>query len=116
VTYVRTVLRKSSDSEGWSALLEADRLDLSFEDLVVHAEEPVRGLFTDEDREIASRSLGSLQAEVDRRRDASEALALEHDRSIVSRVAARRRDEGKPWTPEIEARMLADRAARRAGG
>lgn len=45
--------------------------------------------------------------------EATEAAELERDRRIVAGVAAKRRAEGKPWTVEIEARMLADRAARR---
>ena len=34
VGYVKDVLRKANDSQGWNALLEADRLDISFEDMV----------------------------------------------------------------------------------
>ena len=51
----KNVLRKSGESEGWNALLEADRLDISFEDMVLNAGEPIRDLFNDEDREIAAR-------------------------------------------------------------
>jgi hypothetical protein len=113
VEYIKDVLRKSGASPGWDALLEGDRLDLSFEEMVANAVEPIRGLFTDEDREIAARSLGGQQAELKRRREIKEAADVEQDRHIVAMVAERRRADGKPWTPEIEARMLADRAARR---
>lgn len=115
VEYIKSVLRKPGESEGWNALLEAGRLDLSFEDMVANAVEPIRSLFTDEDRGIAARLLGGQRAEIDRRRDASEAVALERDRKIVAGVAARRRAQGKPWTAEMEAQMLADRAAGRLG-
>jgi hypothetical protein len=113
VRYIKDVLRKSGESEGWNSLLEAGRLDISFEHMVLNAVEPIRGLFTDEDRRIAERSLGDQRREIERRREATEAAELERDRRIVAGVAAKRRAEGKPWTVEIEARMLADRAARR---
>jgi hypothetical protein len=113
VRYIQSVLRKSGDSPGWNALLEGDRLDLSFEDMVANAGEPIRSLFDDEDREIAIQSLGGQRAELERRREVKKAADLEEDRRIVAMVAERRLADGKPWTPEIEARMLADRAARR---
>jgi hypothetical protein len=113
VQYIKDVLRKSGESEGWNALLEADRLDISFEDMVLNAVKPIRGLFSDEDRRIAERSLGEQEGEIGRRREAAEAVSVERDRKIVAAVAARRRAEGKPWTAEIEARMLADMAERR---
>ena len=94
-------------------MLEAGRLDISFEDMVLNAVEPIRGLFSDEDRRIAERSLGEQRREVGRRRQAAEAGEVERDRKIVAAVAARRRAEGKPWTAEIEAQMLADMAERR---
>jgi hypothetical protein len=72
VTYIKHVLRKSGESQGWSALLEGDRLDLSFEDMVLNAIDPIRGLFNNEDREIAARSLGQQRAEINLRRDAKE--------------------------------------------
>ena len=93
-------------ARGWPARI-------SFEDMVLNAVGPVRGLFTDEDRRIAEQSLGDQRREIERRREATEAAVLERDRRIVAGVAARRRAEGKPWTAEIEARMLAERAARR---
>jgi hypothetical protein len=86
---------------------------ISFEDMVLHAAEPTRGLFSEQDREIASRSLGEQYREIERRRHEAEAAELVRDRQIVADVAARRRAAGKPWTPEIEARMLADLAERR---
>ncbi len=113
VQYIKDVLRKSGESQGWSSLLEGDRLDISFEDMVLNAVEPIQGLFTDEDREIAARSLGGQQSEIASRREATEAAEVENDRRIVALVAANRRAAGKLWTAEIEARMLADRAAQR---
>jgi hypothetical protein len=43
VRYVEDVLRKSGESEGRDALLEAGRLGISFEDMVVNAVKPARG-------------------------------------------------------------------------
>jgi hypothetical protein len=114
VQYIKDVLRKSGESEGWNSLLEADRLDLSFEDMVLHAVEPIRGLFSQADRDIASRSLGEQRTEIERRREAREAVEVERDRRIVAEVATRRRAADKPWTADIEARMLARMAAERA--
>jgi hypothetical protein len=116
VAYIKSVLRKTGDSEGWNALLEADRLDLSFEEMVLNADPPIRGLFDEEDRQIAARLIGDLQQRIKQRVDEAEAAEVEHDRAIVSRVAANRRAQGKPWTAEMEAKMLADRAARRRPG
>jgi hypothetical protein len=46
---------------------------------------------------------------------AEEAAAVEHDKRIVADVSARRIAKGKPaLTPEQEASMIKDRAARRA--
>jgi hypothetical protein len=117
VKYVKGVLRKTGESEGWNALLEADRIDLSFEDMVLNAHEPIRGLFTDRDRRLAAEILGEQQSEIDQRRDVREAEALEHDHLVMAEVRRRREADGKPWTPEIEAEML-DRLAerRRKGG
>ena len=81
--------------------------------MVLYATEPIRSLFNDEDRRVASESLGEQRAEVEHRREAAEAAAVEDDQRIVVMVAAKRRAEGKPWTAEIEAEMLAKRAADR---
>jgi hypothetical protein len=113
VAYIRNVLRKSGDSQGWNALLEAGRLDLSFEDMVANAAEPIRTLFSEDDRAVAARSLGEQQSQLKRRRETQEAADVERDRRIVADVGERRRAAGKTWTPEIEERMLADRAAKR---
>lgn len=113
VDYVKGVLRKSGESAGWNAVLEGERLDLSFEEMVLNSVGPIRSLFTDDDRRIAARSLGGLGDEIARRREAKESEELERDRTIVAIVATRRRAAGKPWTAEIEAKMLADRAAKR---
>jgi hypothetical protein len=113
VRYIKDVLRKTGQSEGWSALLEADRLDASFEDMVLNTAEPIRGLFSDEDRRIAAQSLGEQQGEIARRREAAESAEVDRDRRIVAEVASKRQAAGKPWTTDIEAEMLADRAERR---
>jgi hypothetical protein len=116
VRYVKDMLRKSGDSEGWNALLEAGRLDLSFEDMVVHAAEPIRSLFSDEDREVAERSLRTQQGQLDARHDTAEAIEVERDRKIAGMVGEKRLAGGKPWTDEMEAQLLAERAARRRPG
>ena len=113
VQYIKDVLRKPGESEGWNSLLEAARLDISFEDMVLNAVEPIRNLFDDDDRTIAARSLGEQQHEIKRRHEEAEAAEVERDRRIVAVVAERRRSAGKPWTVEMEARMLAERAERR---
>lgn len=87
VQYIKDVLRKPGDSEGWNALLEARRVDISFEDMVVNADEPIRSLFSDEDRSIAERSLGLQKREIDRRREDEEASAIARDRRIVAIMA-----------------------------
>jgi hypothetical protein len=120
VTYVKSVLRKSGDSEGWNALVEAGRLDLSFEDLVLHADEPIRGLFTDQDRELATQILDDYTEAIGRKADeleaeaaAREAAEIERDRRIVAGVRQRREASESDWTAEIEADMLGGMAARR---
>jgi hypothetical protein len=119
VKYVKGVLRKTGESEGWNALMEGDRLDLSFEDMVL-GYEPIRGLFTDEDRQLAAEILGEQESEIERKRDereaeaaAQEAEAVEHDRKIVDDVRKSREAAGKRWTPEMEAEMLYRLAGRR---
>jgi hypothetical protein len=58
VPYIRGVLRKRAQSDGWNALLEADQLQYSFEDIVANPPDPrIAGLFSDEDRELATRLL-----------------------------------------------------------
>ena len=123
VKYVQGVLRKTGESEGWNALLEADRLDLSFEELVLNADEPVRGLFTDDDRRLAAQILGQQGTALERKRverkgdaAAREAEAVEHDREIVADVRASRESAGKSWSDQIEEDMVARLAARRRQG
>jgi hypothetical protein len=113
VRYIKDVLRKTGESEGWSALLEADRLDISFEDMVLNAADPIRGLFSDEDRQIAAQSLGEQQGEIERRREAAESAEVERDHRIVAEVASKWQAAGKTWTADMEAQMLAERAQRR---
>lgn len=113
VQYIKDVLRKTGESEGWSALLEADRLDTSFEDMVLNTAEPIRGLFSDEDRRIAAQSLGEQQDEIAHRREVAESAEVDRDRRIVAEVASKRQAAGKPWTADMEAQMLTDRAERR---
>jgi hypothetical protein len=119
VQYVKSVLRKTGPSEGWNALVEAHRLDLSFEDMVLHASEPIRALFTDEDRRLAERILEEQGTNIEDKREqreaeaaTREAEAVEDDRKVVADVRQRREAARKDWTPQIEADML-DRLAQR---
>lgn len=117
VQYIKDVLRKPGESEGWNALLEADRLDVSFEDMVMKADEPIRGLFNDEDRRIAAQLLGRQTTEIERRRTQAEAAEKERDHRILAEIDERRVREGKPELTETQrAAVLADRAARRSHG
>jgi hypothetical protein len=123
VGYVQSVLRKTGESEGWNALLEADRLDLSFEEMVLNADEPVRGLFTDDDRRLAAQildeqgiALQQKSAERESEAAAREAEAVAYDRKIVADVRARREAAGHTWSSEIEGEMLGRLAARRRPG
>ena len=113
VANVKRVLRKKGPSEGWNALGEADRLDLSVEWMVLKEDAPWAPLFTDEDRDLAREVLAGQKTTIHDRKEAAEADSLDEDRRIVGMVAASRRAKGAAWTPEIEATMLADRAAKR---
>jgi hypothetical protein len=106
VQYIKDVLRKSGESEGWNALLEARRLDISFEDMVLTAKEPMRDFFSDEDRAIAAWALGEQQREIERRLEAAEAAEVERDRRIVAQVAASRHAAGKPSSPASRRKCL----------
>lgn len=110
VKYVKGAIRKS---EAWNALKEADRLDLSFEHLVVNADEPVRSLFSDEDRQVAEQALSERTAEIGLKRDEAEAAAVAQDRRIVAKMGELSRRDGKPWTPEMEEKALARMASQR---
>ena len=113
VKYIKGALRKSADSEVWNALLDADRLDISFEDMVATAEEPIRSLFTDEDRRLAIESLEAQRSVLARRREDAEAVAVAQDQRIVAKMGELSRRDGKPWSPEREAKALEQMAAKR---
>lgn len=112
VKYVKGAIRKT---EAWNALMEGNRLDLSFEHLVMNAEEPVRSLFSDEDRQVAEEVFTSRTAEIGRKLDESEAVAVAQDRRIATIMGEKQRERGKPWTPEMEEKALARMAAERRG-
>jgi hypothetical protein len=115
VKYIKDLLRKS-ESEGWNALLEAGRLDLSFEDMVANTTDPlIAGLFSDEDRELATRLLGQQNAVIQERRTAAEDEALARDRRLTAMVREKALSKGEEWTPEREAMVMASLKARRAG-
>jgi hypothetical protein len=43
----------------------------------------------------------------------AESAEVDRDRRIVAEVASKRQAAGKPWTADMEAQMLTDRAERR---
>jgi hypothetical protein len=114
VEYVRAKVHEAATSS-YSALVEVGRSDLTVEALVADADAPWASEFTNEDRAAARARLGTM---IDAHRESQEALeaaAVAHDRAIVAEVSARRVAKGKPaLTPEQEAAMLRERAARRA--
>jgi hypothetical protein len=81
--------------------------------MVLKEDAPWAPLFTDEDRDLAREVLAGQKTTIHDRKEAAEADSLDEDRRIVGMVAASRRAKGAAWTPEIEANMLADRAAKR---
>jgi len=113
VKYVTSTVRKTADSDAWNVLMEADRLDISFEDMIVNAQEPIRSLFTDDDRAFAEQSLNAQRDTIAQRRDDAEAAAVAYDKRIVAIMSTKRGEQGKPWTAEWEEKTLAGMAAKR---
>jgi hypothetical protein len=115
VEYVRSKIH-GPETEGYNALIEAGRPDLTVEDVVADADGAWASEFTDDDREAARERLGSMVAADTVKREAAETEAVERDRKIVTIVNRRRLAEGKPaLTAQQESEILARRAAERAG-
>jgi len=113
VTYVRGKVNGAATSS-YHSLIEAGRADLTVEAVVADADAPWASEFTDADRAAARERIGTMVEAHRARRDAVEAQAGEKDRRITAQVSARRIEKGKPGlTPEQEAAMLEDLAARR---
>ena len=114
--YVRAkVLEPATD--GYDALIEAGRPDLTVEALVADANAPWASEFTDADRRAADERLGTM-LESDRvRRAAAEAEAVKADRRIITLMNQQRADQGKdPLSPAQEAQVMERLAAKRAAG
>lgn len=116
VDYVRAKIWEPVTS-GYTALVDAGRSDLTVEAVVADADAPWASEFTDDDRALARARLGDMIEAHRKVLESVEAEAVERDREIVARVSASRAAKGKPGlTPEQEADMLKERAARRASG
>jgi len=101
----------------YTALIKAQRPDLTVEGVVADADAEWASEFTDEDRAAARQRLGEMIETHRKAQEGAEAAAVAHDRKIVARVSASRIAKGMPGlTPEQDATMLKERAARRAGG
>ena len=114
--YVRAKVHEPA-TDGYDALVEVGRPDLTVEALVADADAPWAREFTDDDRRAARERLGSM-IEADRvRRSAAEAEAVEADRRIVALMNTRRADQGKgPLSPAQEAQVMERLASERAAG
>ncbi|MDA0182425.1 hypothetical protein OJ997_19105 [Solirubrobacter phytolaccae] len=114
VAYVRAKVHAPA-KDGYDALIDAGRSDLTVEALVADREAAWASEFTDEDREAAEARLGSMLEADKTRKNAAEAEAVAYDQRIVAMASKRRAAEGKPaLTPKQEAQMLARMAATRA--
>ncbi len=116
VRYARAKVYEAA-TQSYTALIEAGHPELTVEAVVSDADAEWAGEFTDADRATARERLGDMVAAHERDQGAVEAQAVAHDREIIGRVSASRVAKGLPrLTPEQEADMLTERAARRADG
>jgi hypothetical protein len=115
VSYVRAKVYQAPMAS-YAALIKAGRPDLTVEGVVADAEADWATEFTDEDRAAARHRLGEMIETHRKAQEGAEATAVAHDREIAARVSASRIAKGLPGlTPEQDATMLKERAARRAG-
>jgi hypothetical protein len=114
VKYTRAKVHEAPTGS-YTALIAAGRPDLTVEAVVADADAEWASEFTDADRAAARARLGDMIETHRKAQAAAEAVAVEHDRTILAKVSASRVAKGMPaLTPEQEATMLAERAARRA--
>lgn len=98
----------------YTALIAADRPDLTVEAVVSAADAAWASEFTDADRAAAQGRLGDMIETHRKAVEAQDAVAVAHDRTILAKVSASRVAKGMPGlTPEQETNMLAERSARR---
>jgi hypothetical protein len=116
VTYARAKVYQAPMAS-YTALIKARRPDLTVEGVVADSDAEWATEFTDEDRAAARHRLGEMIETHRKAQEDAEATAVEHDRKIAARVSASRIAKGMPGlTPEQDATMLRERAARRARG
>lgn len=116
VKYARAKVHEDPTGS-YNALIKAGRSDLTVEAAVADADAEWASEFTEVDRAAAQARLGTMIDSHRKTLDAAEAVAVAHDHKIVAEVSALRIAKGKPrLTPEQEANMLRERAARRAEG
>jgi hypothetical protein len=114
VKYVRSKLHGPA-TDGYSALIEAGRPDLTVEAVVADPDAAWATEFDDDDRAAARERLGTMLATDRDLKAAAEALAVAQDRRVVAAMNDRRAAGGRSkLTPEQEASILARRAAERA--
>jgi hypothetical protein len=115
VDYVRAKIHQAP-TDGYNALIEAGRPDLTVEAVVAAPDAPWASEFTDHDRAAAHERLGNMLEADQAKKEAAEAEAVAHDRKIVAIANKRRVAEGKPeLTATQQTQMLARLAAERAG-
>jgi hypothetical protein len=103
-------------TDGYNALIEAERPDLTVEAVVAEVDAAWASEFTDADRDAARERLGSMLGADQAKREAAEVDAVAQDRKIVAIVNTRRVAEGKPeLTAQQESEILAWRPAERSG-
>lgn len=113
VKYVRAKIHERA-TDGYSALIDAGRPDLTVEAVVADEDASWASEFTDADRAAARARLGEMRDAVKDRREVAESAAIEHDWKIIARMNERRESEGKPpLSPQQEADVLKRRSDER---
>jgi hypothetical protein len=118
VAYARSKVYERETSS-YNALIAAGKPELTVEAVVANSDALWASEFSDNDRAAARERLGAMveahRAEQEAKWAAAEAAAVKQDEVIVADVSAKRIAKGNPaLTPEQQAEMLEDRAARRA--
>jgi hypothetical protein len=114
VAYARDKVYKKATAT-YNALIVAGRPDLTVEAVVADADAPWASEFSDADRAAARERLGAMIEAHREEQEAAEAASVAYDMGVVADVSAKRIAKGNPaLTPEQEATMLQELAARRA--
>lgn len=116
VEYVRSKVHGPA-TDGYDALVDAGRPDLTVEAVVADTDAPWAAEFDDDDRGAAKQRLGTMLEAERARRATVEAEAVEGDRRVVASMNKRRADEGRPaLTPAQQAQVMARLESQRATG